>query len=431
MKLAINGGAPVRKDPFPPYRVIGQEEKDGAMRVLDSGRLSGFLGAWHEYFYGGPEVRGLEEEWAKYFSVKHAITVNSATSGLFAAIGAIGIEPGDEVIVTPYSMSASAVAPLVYGAIPVFADIEPDHFCLDVESIKRCITSRTKAIIIVDLFGLPYDAEAVRAVAKEHGLKIIEDAAQAPYASYKGKFAGTLGDIGIFSLNYHKHIHCGEGGVIVTDDDELAERLQLIRNHAESVVVGKGVENISNMLGFNYRMTELEAAVARAQLKKLAPLAKERQANAAYLTEKLKDLPCLTPPKVRTGCEHVYYLHAIRYDKERAGVPRDKFIEALKAELPAIQGKEKEGHIRGSYVKPIYLQPMFQKRIAMGSGGFPWSAFPASNPSYQPGTAPVCEKMFFEELIIHEHFTPPFSRQDLDDVVAAFYKVWECRGELA
>src|SRR3989338_2965575 len=151
--LALHGGTPVRRHPFPDYRTIGAEEQAAVARVLDGGTLSGFLGSWDPRFFGGPEVRSIEEEWAKRFGVRHAIAVNSATSGLMAAVGAAGISPGDEVIVSPYTMSASATVPLWYGGIPVFADIEPEYFCLDPASVRSRITERTKAIIVVDLFG--------------------------------------------------------------------------------------------------------------------------------------------------------------------------------------------------------------------------------------------------------------------------------------
>ena len=285
--LAINGGKPVRTKPFPAYRVIGKEEERAVIIVLRSGVLSRYLGAWHEDFYGGEEVRAFEKEWAKYFGVKHAIACNSASTALQMAVGAAGIGPGDEVIVSPYSMTISATAPLFYGAIPVFADVEKDYFCLDPKSVEERISKKTKAIIAVDIFGQPYDADKINKIAKKHGLIVIEDCAQAPGAKYGGKFAGTLGDIGVYSLNYHKHIHTGEGGVMVTNDDVLAERARLIRNHAESVVGPKGEKNLVNMLGSNYRMTELAAAIGRAQLKKLKGLVDKRVTNVNYINKNL------------------------------------------------------------------------------------------------------------------------------------------------
>ncbi len=428
MKLAIHGGKPIRTKPFPAYITIGEEEKKSVCEVIDSGCLSKYLGVWHEQFNGGVQVRALEEEWAEYFGVKHAVAVNSCTSGLYCAVGATGIEPGEEVIVSPYTMSASATAPLVYNAIPVFADIEPDFYCLDPEDIERKITKRTRAIIVVDIFGQPYNADAINAIAKKHNLIVIEDSAQAPGATLAGKAAGTLADIGVFSLNYHKHIHSGEGGMIVTDNDDLAEKCRLIRNHAEAVVDGMGYTDLRNMIGFNYRMTEIEAAIARIQLKKLAGLNEKRFENVRYFEEKISNLTAISIPKVREAAEHAYYVHACRFDSEVAGVDRDSFINAVCSELPHHELREQEGVKLGTgYVKPLYLQSMFQQRIAYGSNGYPFSE---SSVSYDKGICPVTERMHFSELFTHEFIIPSMQKSDIDDVVSAFEKVWDNRESL-
>ncbi len=431
-KLALFGGPKVRTELFPAYRTIGREEEVAVVDVLRSGVLSKFVGGWHPDFYGGPQVKALEEEWAKHFGVKHAITVNSATSGLYCAVGAIGAGPGDEIIVSPYTMSASATAPLIFTSVPVFADIEEDYLCLSAESIEERITEATRAIIVVDIFGQPYDAERINAIAKKHDLWVIEDAAQAPNARYRGRFAGTLGDIGIYSLNYHKHIHAGEGGIIVTDNDELAEKMRLIRNHAEAVVEDKGVTDLVNMVGFNFRMNEIEAAIIREQLKKLPTLVKQRQENVNYLATKLSEIPCLEPARVRPGCEHAFYMHVLKFNSEVAGMHRNRFVEAVRAELPAIELRETEGvKVVAGYVKPLYLQPMFQQKIAYGTKGCPFKCGCAfRDVSYERGICPVCEKMHFNELINHELMRPFMSQRDLDDVATAFAKAWEYRKEL-
>ena len=178
--LGIHGGTPVRSRPFPPPPALGPAEKAAVNEVMDSGVLSQFVGVWSDDFYGGPRVRSAERAWTERFGAKHAVTMNSATSALNAAATAAGVGPGDEVIVSPYTMSASAVCAPVNGAIPVFADIEPETFCLDPESVRSLINARTKAIVAVDLFGCPADFEPLMALAAEHGLVVIEDAAQAP-----------------------------------------------------------------------------------------------------------------------------------------------------------------------------------------------------------------------------------------------------------
>lgn len=429
MKLAISGGKATRVKPFPAYVTVGEEEKKAVSRVIDSGVLSRYLGSWHEQFMGGDEVRSLEKEWAAYYNTRHAVAVNSATSGLICALGAAGVGPGDEVIVSPWSMCISATAPLFYGAIPVFADVEPDCFCLAPHEVERKISPRTKAIIVVDLFGQAYDADAINSLADKHGLTVIEDAAQAPGASLHGKAAGTLGHMGVFSLNYHKHIHCGEGGVIVTDDDTLARRLCLIRNHAEAVVENLGENDFTNMLGYNFRMTELDAAVARCQLKKLESLNQTRLSNVAYLEKGLEDIPCLMMPQVRKHAKHVYYVHACRYDQAAAGIPAKRFVEAIKAELPCFKLREKEGTKLGcGYSRPLYQLPIFQRRQAIGKHGWPFHQRP--DIIYPKGLCPHCEKLHNGGILTHEFILPSLRKEDLDDVLQAFHKVWEYKNEL-
>lgn len=427
-KLAINGGTPVRTKLFPAYNTIGNEEKNAVMKVLDSGNLSQFLGAWHKDFYGGPTVQSFEKSWAAAFGIKYAITVNSNTSGLFTAIGACGIKPGDEVIVSPYTMSASALAPIIYGAVPVFADVDYDNFGLDPASIEANITPRTKAILVVHIFGNPARMDEIMTIAKKHNLYVIEDCAQAPMATYKDKLVGTIGDIGVFSLNYHKHIHTGEGGVIVTNNDNLAERCYLIRNHGENIVEPKGITDVWNTYGFNYRMTEMEAAVGIEQLKKLPELLKERIKNAEYLAQQLSSMPGITPPYIEAGNKHVYYVQAFKYNKEILGVDRNAFINAIKAEIPSAILREDTPIIAAGYVKPLYLQPLYQQRAAHCS--FNCEKYKGTV-DYSKGICPTAEKLHFEELFFHEYMRPGMSKEDMDDVVSAFHKVAENVAELS
>lgn len=415
-KLAILGGSPVIAAPFSGYNSIGKDELEAVSRVVKSGVLSGFYGSWCEEFYGGPLVKAFEQAWCARFQIKHAVSVNSATSGLFASMGAIGIQPGDEVIVPPYTMSATVTAPLIYGGIPVFADIDPNTFCLDPDSVREKINNRTKAIIAVNLFGHPAPLAQLMSIAEQNGLKLIEDNAQGPLCEENGRYGGTIGHIGVFSLNYHKHIHTGEGGMCVTDDSELAMRLQMIRNHAENIVEPLKIENINNMVGFNYRMTELSAAVGIEQLKKIDKHVGRRVRQAKYLSRKVNVLDGLTPPQVRVGCHHVYYVWALRFDGQRVGVSRDIFSRALCAEgFPVSQG----------YVRPLYMLPLFQKRKAFGS--YP---FNLSSVEYRQGMCPVAERMYERELICYETCAYRIEHGDLELMAEAIHKVFKFRSEL-
>lgn len=424
-ELAILGGPKVRNKLFPAHRPVGKEEAEAAVAVIESGVLSQFLGAWHPDFYGGPNVQALEKAWADRFDTKHAVSVNSNTSGLYCAMGAIGIEPGDEVIVSGFSMSISAVAPLLYGGVPVFADLESDCFCLSAESVEEKITTRTKAIIVVDTFGQTYDAVGINAIAKKHGILVIEDCAQSPSAKNGGLYAGALGDIGVFSLNYHKHIHCGEGGIIVTDDDAIAEKLKMIRNHAEAVVGPRDYQDVTNMLGFNFRMTEIDAAIALSQLEKLDDLVTTRLKNVTYIEKELSFIAAMTPPKVRQGSTHVYYQHAYLWDASIARVTRNVFIDAVKAELPNFELRETEGVKLGyGYVPPLYRLPIFTKDPRR-------SNFTRQLPDYSETQCPVLERLHTTDLVHHEFMVPSMKTKDIDDVVAAFEKVWTSRDKLA
>lgn len=265
-RLALHGGAPAIPRALEGFRSMGEDEVAAAARVIRSGVLSAYIGAPGEGFLGGREVRAFEAQAADYFGVAHAVTVNSWTSGLVAAVGAISVEPGDEIITTPWTMSATAMAILHWNAIPVFADIEPQAFNIDPANVERLIGPRTRAILAADIFGQSANMPALRAIADRHGLKLITDTAQAPGGRAGTAFTGTLADIGGFSLNYHKHIHCGEGGILVTNDDRLAQRMRLIRNHAESVVSSNDPAELANMIGHNLRMGEIECAIASVQL---------------------------------------------------------------------------------------------------------------------------------------------------------------------
>lgn len=413
--LALLGGKPLIQETWKPFNTYGEAERAAADRVIQSGALSGFYGSWDDKFFGGREVQRFEQEWSAFFGCRHSVSVNSATSGLIAAVGAVGVEPGDEVIVSPWTMCASATAILVWNAIPVFADIEPETFNLDPEKVKAAVTERTRAIMVPDIFGHGARLDEIMEIARRHNLSVIEDASQAPAAMYRGKRVGTVADIGIFSLNCHKHIQTGEGGVCVTDNDRLAERMQLIRNHGEAVVAGKGVEDIRNIMGFNFRLGEIEAAMGTEQLKKLPDIAAAKERAGTRLTEGLKNLPGLKTPFVAPDCTHVYYVYALQLDSKALGVCRQTIHRALEAEgVPA-----NEGYIN------LHTLPMYQKRLCYGGAGFPWDKrIYSGEVDYSPGSMPVAENMKAESVLTMEPCAFDFDDRQVDQIIEAFRKVW-------
>jgi perosamine synthetase len=414
--LALNGGPKTILTPFRLYNPIGTEEVAAAKAVVESGVLSKFLGRWGSDFLGGPKVKEFERYCEMHFGIKHAITVNSWTSGLVTAVGAIGIEPGDEIIVTPWTMCASATAIMHWNAIPVFADIDPETFCLDPKSVEANITPYTKAIMSVDIGGHPADTDVINAIARKHKLKVISDTAQAPGALYKGKYAGTLTDIGGYSLNYHKHIHTGEGGVLVTNDDTLADRMRLIRNHAEAAVGDMGLADISNMIGHNFRLGEIECAIGIEQLKKLSGFVESRQRAATRLSDGLRGLTGLRTPVVKPGCTHSYYMYFMVVDDAVLGISRNRIFEALVAEgVPGLS----------TTFANLHLLPMYQRKIAYGSRGFPWTSDICQREvSYAKGICPVAEGLHDRSYIGFQMCMHQMSDSEVDLMIEAFQKVW-------
>ena len=414
--LALFGGEPLIKKPFRRHQVIGRSEIKAVRAVMKSGVLSQFLGTWSPDFFGGPRVIEFEQKCCEYFGSKHSISVNSWTSGLIAAVGAIGIEPGDEVIVSPWTMSATAMAILHWNAIPVFVDINEENFCINPKLIESKITQRTRAILSVDIFGNSADMNEIMRIAKKHNLTVISDSAQSPGAKHKGRNAGTISHIGGISLNYHKHIHTGEGGVLFTENDELANRMRLIRNHAESVVEGMGQSDLTNMVGFNFRLGEIEAAIGIQQLKKLEEIIAKKQSIANKLTEELSPLQGIKLPKIQNQLEHVYYVYPIILEPSDLGVSRERIFNALKSEgLINIS----EGYVN------VHLLPIFQKKIAFGKNGFPWVTTSGnSNVSYQKGICPVAERLHDETYLSIGLGGLDLSEKDVKKIGATFRKVW-------
>jgi dTDP-4-amino-4,6-dideoxygalactose transaminase len=408
-KPAILGGTPVKEVPFTPYNTITETEINAAVEVMKTGILSGYVANPGPEFLGGQWTLELEEEFKKYFDCKFAISLNSATSGLHAALAAAGVGPGDEVIVSPYSMSASSTSAVMCGGTPVFVDIEPDTFCLKVEEVKKAITPKTKAIMAVNIFGLPADLGPLRELANENNLILVEDNAQAPAGKYNGQWTGTVGDMGVFSLNRHKTMQCGEGGVVITNNETLAKRLRMVRNHGETVLPewGDELKGHEDIIGFNYRLTEMQAAIATPQVKRIKELNDFRTVLADYLSEKLEDIDFLTAPKIRENCTHVYYLYPMIFSPEKAGISRDRFVEAMRA----------EGMPVANYVRPLYHIPLYKNRCG-------------EHPSYNPENHPVVEKLWKETMVVTPICHPPLTKQDIDLFVEAIKKIRDSAAKL-
>ena len=419
-KLSINGGRKTITEKLSVYNSIGSEEGEAVKSVMESGILSDFVGAPGENFLGGKYVKLFENDFKKDFCVKNAVSVNSWTSGLIAAVGALGIEPGDEILVTPWTMCASAISILHWNAIPVFVDIDPDTFCMDPQKIEEKISERTKAIMVVDIFGQSADMDPILIIAQKYNLKVISDCAQAPGALYKGNLAGTMGDVGGFSFNYHKHIHTGEGGMIVTNDNEIAKKCQLIRNHAEAAIVNIPNADLTNMIGYNFRLGELESAIGIQQLTKLNAAISSRQRAASILTNALEEIDGLTAPLTREDSTHVYYFYAMKHNEKLTGISRDLIHQALIAEGVPI-AKEYQN---------LHMLPMFLEKQCYGTKNFPWSLNQSIHYSYGEGACEIAERINKEEYLGIFMCGSNYEDHEINLVAEAIKKVYSNLDEL-
>lgn len=403
--LAIEGGDPVRDRPFPSVsdasgRRIGKPEEEAVLDVLRSGRLNSTI---------GPVTRELEREFAEYFGTGHAVASGSGTSAIHLAVAAVDPEPGDEIITTGLSDAGTVLPILAQNAVPVFADVDPHTGNLDVDAVAARITDRTRAIIVVHLFGQPAPVAQLRALADPLGIVVIEDCAQAYLTKVNGALAGTVGHIGCFSLQQSKHITAGDGGLTITDDADLARRARLFADKAWP----RDTDERSHLfLGLNYRMTELQAAVARAQLPRLAGVVEDRHRAAAQLTRAIADLDGLSAADPHGN---VYWQFPVFLDPDVAGGDAATYARALAAEgIPA----------NGGYItRPLYLTPLFAERRTYGNSGFPLAVPPASSvPEYAPGLCPQTEDLIARRLLVigwNENYTD----DDVADISAAFTKV--------
>ena len=409
--LALYGGKPTIDGTLLPYDPITEEDVDNALTVLRSRRLSGFLGAPGKDFLGGERCRSLEEIVCRQFGGTYAVAVNSWTSGLVAAVGALQLEPGDEVITTPWTMCATATGILHWDLVPRFVDIDPVTYNLDPEQVVASISERTRAILAVDIFGLPSQWEKLRQIADDHGLYFIVDSAQAPISENK-RNTDTRPDIWGYSFNYHKHVHCGEGGVAVTDDDLLADRMQRIRNHGETVPVA--FSELPNNLGYNFRLGEIESALLSGQLSRVDDLVNGRRKAAQQICQGLEGMEGLQLPPEEVQQESAFYILPLRLDSESVPASRDSVVAALKAEgVPGLS----VGY------QNVHRLPNFAQRIGRGSRGLPWTLGESSPPTLVD-SCPVAERLHDQTFLGIHMCGAEFGVDATDKVIEAFRKVW-------
>ncbi len=356
---------------------IGEEEKKAVLEVLESGMLA-----------QGEKVKELEKRFAAYCGAKHAVAASSGTAALHMGLYSTGIKEGDEVITTPFTFVSTANSIIMQGARPVFVDINPKTFNIDPEKIEEAVTKKTKAIIPVDLYGQPYDYDAVRRIADKHNLMLIEDACQAVGAELNGNKVGKLGTISAFSLYATKNIVAGEGGIITTDDEKIAEMARRFRHHGQSEKTRYEYHD----LGYNYRMTDMQAAIGLEQLKKVDSLNSKRIENAGILTEGLKGIKGIKTPTVGAGTKHVFHQYTIRVDGFK--LSRDQLVEEL---------KDKGIGCAVFYPKPLHMHPHFARF------------------GYKKGDFPMSEEAAEQVLSLPVH--PSVSKDDVKEIIRAFEEI--------
>jgi perosamine synthetase len=417
-KLAIDGGTPVI-DPatIKPWPVIDERDRQAVLRVLEG-----------RYICGGeaPEVRALEEEWARYVGRKHCLTTCSGTAALHMALAALNIGPGDEVIVPAYTFLASASCVLHAGAIPVFVDIDRRTYTMDPGQLEGCVSPHTRAVIPVHLHGLCADMDPIRAVARRHGLHVVEDACQAHGAEYRGSKAGAMGELAAFSLNSSKNLCAGEGGLLVMDDDAYFTRAGMLRMFGDEIddETSLRVYNAS-ILGYMYRNQELPAAFTRAQLERLDEYNAIRIRNCEYLSQNLKGLPGLHTPYVPPERKHVYWMYVVEFHPEETDIglsPREFRIGMEKALFA-------EGVQLGQWqTMPVPAQDLFQTKNGYATSGFPWNASERGRSMVYraedyPNTLDLCQR--YTAVVGH---APPNGLDLMERYVSAFHKVFSDLG---
>ena len=409
-KLAINGGEKVHQGSWPQWPYWDQKAEPGILDMLRSGRW------WRG---SGEYVAEFEKKYAELMGAKRGLATASGSTALMISMDALGVEAGDEVLISPYTFIATYNVVFFRKALPVFVDSDPETFLINPEKIEERITERTTAIIPVHIYGLPVDMDSVNNIARKHNLKVIEDACQAWLAEYRSKKAGTLSDLGCFSFQNSKHLPAGEGGAILGNDDDVMDRCHALHN------CGRAYGNMARGSGYpyrgiNFRMQQSQALILLSQMNRIEKDNDTRLANALYLDSKLKDIPGIIPYKLAQGATRaVYHLYPFRYMKEHFNsVPKSKFIAALNAEgIPCGSGygrQNKDGLIEENLTSRGFRRLFSDARLNK------WR-----EENELPGNDQLCEQAvtLSQSMLLG-------TRSDMDDIVNAIAKIYENRDTL-
>jgi len=409
-KLAILGGAPaITTKKWPDWPYIDEKVISEVVETTKSG-------IWCRIQSPNNKVQKFENEFAKLMGIKTSIATGSGTQSLNTCVEALGIGPGDEVITSPYTDPGTIASILVSRALPVMADLDPDSFQLDPDDVERCITKRTKALMPVHMMGQPCNMERIMEIAKSHNLKVIEDSAQAHFAEYQGKKAGLIGDVGCFSFQTSKVLCCGEGGGIISNNEELMDKCYTVHNH------GTSKRGRTETIGSKYRMNEFEAAVLLGQLPGVMDRHYIRNRNAKYLTEHLKECPGLVPQKLYPGTTAgSWYLYSWSYKKDHFnGAPREKFLKAIAAEGISLSPYIANGMHKEPWTQHIQTLPVYKKMYGA-------SRLKKFNSELH---LPKCDKVCEDMVMLWASGPLLGTLADMDDLVNAIMKVYVNRDKL-
>ncbi len=411
VKLAILGGQPVRKNKsWPSWPYWDEGVVDSIVKTTKS-RI------WCRIQSKSGTVPTLEKKFASLMGAKFCVATGSGTQALHTCVEALGIGPGDEIITSPYTDPGTIASILSARALPVLADLDRDSFQLDPADVERRITENTKAIMPVHMMGQPCDMDSIMAIAKKHNLKVIEDAAQAHLAEYKGKKLGTIGDVGCFSFQSSKTIACGEGGAVIGNDEELMDKCYTVHNH------GTSRRGVTEVAGPKYRMNEFEAAALLGQWPGILERFERRNKNAAHLTSRLKDVPGIIPQKLYDGTKSgSWYLYPMSYRKEHFnGADRSKFLKAVAAEGVSLSPYIAKGLHREPWIEHILERPVYKKMFSA-----------QRLKEYRRGVScPTCDQVCREMVMIWASGPLLAGKEDMDNIADAIIKVYENRDKLS